>query len=157
MSVQQVQPYAIANYTSAFAPTTCSEDLTPCPSSPNCINTEDYDSITNPGLPPIELPPNITTHQLKKVFQTVIDQMRKELFVQKDIWGNYRLRVTRHTGDKLDVEYRTVLGFVDKWTVRVNEGLIQSKFASDTGYFDFGTNARKYHSFYNKVVKLLQN
>ncbi|GDY18926.1 hypothetical protein LBMAG56_02710 [Verrucomicrobiota bacterium] len=103
--------------------------LTPCPSSPNCVCSQDADAAH--AIAPL-------------AFRgTAADAMR---VLKQVLAGQPRVRVISETPNYLHAEFRTPLcRFVDdvEFLVMESEHVIHVRSASRVGYSDLGTNRRR--------------
>lgn len=103
-----------------------------CPSSPNCISSDDHDDGHK-----------ISPFQLLKPADEVW-QVTRELVSKLP-----RTRIVTETTDYLHAECRSVLfGFVDdlELHLRPADGIIAIRSAARLGYLDFGVNRRRVES-----------
>ncbi|MBN2332428.1 MAG: DUF1499 domain-containing protein [Deltaproteobacteria bacterium] len=102
--------------------------LAPCPSSPNCVSSDDQDK--NHKVLPLQL-----AAAPADAWQAV-----RELVLALP-----RTRIVDETADYLHAECRTLLGFVDdlELHLRPAEGIIAVRSASRLGYSDLGVNRRR--------------
>jgi uncharacterized protein (DUF1499 family) len=105
--------------------------LSPCPSSPNCVSSQNNDGRHR--IDPIHFTstPAEAMERLKKVVQ-----------------GMKRTTVMRETQDYIHVEFRTFLGFVDdvEFYVDGSQKVIQLRSAARVGYWDLGVNRKRMES-----------
>jgi uncharacterized protein (DUF1499 family) len=102
--------------------------LAPCPSSPNCVSTQEKGGYH--AIPPI---PYTGSRE------GVLEQLKALLQEMK------RSRIITVSPDYLHAEFRTFLGFVDdvEFYIDQEQQLIHMRSASRTGYWDFGVNRRR--------------
>ena len=97
--------------------------LRPCPSSPNCVNSEKGDEDIAP------LHPTIPLEQSWTLLPTLIESMGGEVKMIKTdyFWATFRSKR---------------MGFIDDLELRLDRvnGVIQIRSGSRTGYSDFGVN-----------------
>ena len=107
-------------------------ELAPCPSSPNCISSDDHDNDHR-----------IAPFQLLKPAPEVW-RVTREI-----ISGRPRTRIATETSDYLHAECRSKLfGFIDdlELHLRPAAGIIAVRSAARLGYSDFGVNRRRVES-----------
>jgi uncharacterized protein (DUF1499 family) len=103
--------------------------LTPCPSSPNCVCSQDHDK----------------QHAIAP-FAYNGPRPAAMARLAAAIRGMYGARIVEQTDDYLHAEYTTRwLRFVDdvEFYVPADAGLIQVRSASRVGYSDFGVNRKR--------------
>lgn len=106
--------------------------LAPCPSSPNCISSDDHDKDHK-----------VAPFQLAKP-SVEVWRVAREL-----ISGRPRTLIVNETSDYLHAECRSKLfGFVDdlEFHLRPATGIIAVRSAARLGYSDFGVNRRRVES-----------
>ena len=102
--------------------------LKPCPSSPNCVSSDDRGSHT------------IAPFRLKVAPPQAWEALRKTL---RDI---PRVKIVQDTGQYLHAEFTTLLlRFVDdvEFELRPDGGIVAVRSASRVGYSDFGVNRKR--------------
>jgi uncharacterized protein (DUF1499 family) len=115
------------------------DHLKPCPSSPNCINTE-YPDDESHYLPPLSF--SEQDSELVKV-------------LAKQIILNMGGKIIEESGDLLTDYYihaiftSSLFKFVDDFEIRINNEtkLLSIRSASRVGYSDFGVNMRRVKEF----------
>lgn len=102
--------------------------LSACPDTPNCVSSLDDRPKWKVEPFPLEGSPSQSLSRLEAVVRSMP-----------------RTRVIRITGNILQTEFRTRLGFVDDVTFALDAdaGVIQVRSASRIGYWDFGVNRRR--------------
>jgi uncharacterized protein (DUF1499 family) len=102
--------------------------LRPCPSSPNCVSSQAEDPGHRVELFPAAGNAAETLSRLEKAVKTFP-----------------RTAVVLREEHYLKAEFRTRLGFVDdvEFLVDMEQGLVQVRSASRTGYWDLGVNRRR--------------
>jgi uncharacterized protein (DUF1499 family) len=108
--------------------TAAEEPLLPaCPSSPNCVS-----SLATDGH-------FIEPFRYAGDGMAVLGRLREILAKRADI------RITAFAEGRLQVEFRTFLGFVDDglFVLDARTGVIQVRSAARTGYWDLGKNRRR--------------
>ena len=105
-----------------------SDQLAPCPSSPNCVSTQAKGGYH--AIPPIPYSGSR---------KGVLDDLKAILQKMK------RSRIIAESPDYLHAEFRTLLGFVDdvEFYIDREQHLIHMRSASRLGYWDFGVNRRR--------------
>jgi uncharacterized protein (DUF1499 family) len=110
--------------------------LTPCPKSPNCVNSfsaRDDKSYVEPILYKTD-----NTDILEKIILNINSMPRTKLLVK--------------TNNYLHYEFRTLLGFVDDVEFYVNaQNQIHFRSASRLGYYDFNVNYNRYLAIKEKL------
>jgi uncharacterized protein (DUF1499 family) len=103
-------------------------DLSPCPSSPNCVSSRDPD----PARRVDPIPFRGTAAEARDGIETVLRSLS-------------RVTVVESSGSGIRAEFRTRLGFVDDVEFRIDEaaGVIHVRSASRKGYWDLGVNRRR--------------
>jgi len=102
--------------------------LRPCPSSPNCVNSEESGSA---AIPPLEY-----TGDGRQAFQALLEVVRTQP----------RARVVTSTGDYAHVVFTTrILRFRDDLELRLDEEaeVVHVRSASRVGHSDLGANRRR--------------
>ena len=113
-------------------------ELAPCPSSPNCVSSDDRDSKHNISPLQLIMPP-------AKAFQVA-----RELVLELP-----RTQIVNETADYLHAECRsTLFGFVDdlELHLRPTERIIAIRSAARLGYSDFGVNRRRVESLRDSLI-----
>jgi uncharacterized protein (DUF1499 family) len=105
--------------------------LSPCPSSPNCVSSQSEDEKHKIDPIIFNSTPAEALERLKKVVQ-----------------GMKRTTLVRETPDYLHVEFRTLLGFVDdvEFYLDESQNVIHLRSASRIGYWDLGVNRKRMES-----------
>lgn len=104
--------------------------LTPCPSSPNCVSSEEPPS-DNHYVAPLQY--RVSRARAYHALLAVLQHMR-------------RTRIVTKQSDYIHATVRSaVFGFVDDVTFQFhpNDKRIDMKSASRLGYYDFGVNGRR--------------
>ncbi|MCK5680993.1 DUF1499 domain-containing protein [bacterium] len=112
--------------------------LAPCPSSPNCVSSDDRDSKHN--IPPLQL--NVAPAEALQTARQIILK-----------WP--RTKIINETSDYLHAECRSAFfGFVDdlELHLRPAEGIIAIRSASRSGYSDFGVNRRRVEDLRDSLI-----
>jgi len=114
--------------------------LSPCPDSPNCINTE-YPDKTSHYHPPLDYP-ETKAEQIIPLAKKIILEMEGEIVSEK---GTY-LAATFTSG---------LFKFVDDFEVRQDDFALKLhiRSASRVGYSDFGVNKRRVEEFF-KIFRM---
>ena len=103
--------------------------LSPCPNSPNCVNSQSTD-------PARFIEPLCYTGDLADARQKLIDLLK----------DSKRTRLIRVETDYIHVEFRSLIfNFVDdvEFYFSSEDRIIHVRSASRTGYYDFGVNRRR--------------
>ena len=103
--------------------------LAPCPSSPNCVSSDEGDSEHHVAPFLLAVPPE-----------------KAWTIVREIVSGMPRTHIATERADYLHAECRSFLfGFVDdlELHLRPGEGIIAVRSASRLGYSDFGVNRRR--------------
>jgi uncharacterized protein (DUF1499 family) len=102
--------------------------LKPCPSSPNCVSSLAEE-------PARRIPPFALSGTLAETLTRL----------ESAIGAFPRAYVVLREGPYLKAEFRTLLGFVDdvEFLVDMEQGLVQARSASRSGYWDLGVNRRR--------------
>ena len=113
-------------------------ELTPCPSSPNCVSSDDPDNAHK--IPPFQFdgPPT----EVWKVVRELVSELP-------------RTRIVNETSDYLHAECRSALfGFVDdlELHLRPTEKIIAIRSASRLGYSDLGVNRRRVEALRDSLI-----
>jgi uncharacterized protein (DUF1499 family) len=112
--------------------------LTPCPKSPNCVNSFSVrgdKSYVEPILFKVD-----NTDIIDKIVYNIDSMSRTKLLVK--------------TNNYLHYEFRTFLGFVDDVEFYINtQNEIHFRSASRLGYYDFNVNNNRYIEIREKLSK----
>jgi uncharacterized protein (DUF1499 family) len=102
--------------------------LSPCPSSPNCVSTEANDSRHRTGPFVLLLPPDRAWEAAREAVASLAGT-----------------RIVSDTGDYLHAESTSaLLGYVDDLELQLRaEGRIAVRSASRTGWYDMGANRER--------------
>jgi uncharacterized protein (DUF1499 family) len=102
--------------------------LKPCPSSPNCVSSLEEE-------PARRMAPFALSGTLAETLARL----------EKALRAFPRASVVLREGPYLKAEFRTRLGFVDdvEFLVDMEQGLVQARSASRSGYWDLGVNRRR--------------
>jgi uncharacterized protein (DUF1499 family) len=103
-------------------------DLPPCPSSPNCVSSQDPD----PARRVDPIPFRGTAAEAREGIETVVRSLPRAVVVDS-------------SQSVVRAEFRSRLGFVDDVEFRIDEaaGLVHVRSASRKGYWDLGVNRRR--------------
>jgi uncharacterized protein (DUF1499 family) len=114
------------------------QELTPCPRSPNCVSTEAADP--EHGIAPLEYKGG-TDRQVARA-------ATMEALV-RTVEGMKRTRIVRRNDTYLHAEYRSLLGFVDdvEFLLDDGSGTVRFRSASRVGYSDLGVNRKRMERF----------
>ena len=115
--------------------------LKPCPSSPNCVSSQAEEPARR-----------ISPFALSGTLAETLTRL------ERAIRAFPRASVVLREGPYLKAEFRTRLGFVDdvEFLVDMEQGLVQVRSASRTGYWDLGVNRRRMEDI-RKVYRELKD
>ena len=104
------------------------EMLPACPESPNCVSSQASDTAKRVDPFPIK---NDLSHSMERLNQIILSMSR--------------MTVVTHSETVLQVEFKSLLGFVDDLVFMVSEKeeAIHVRSASRTGKWDLGVNRRR--------------
>ena len=120
-------------------PDIMSNDLTPCPATPNCVSS-DAQGVLH-GIPPLQL-----TVDLSVAWSALVALLQEDQSITV---------ITNQTNDYLRAEARTaVFGFVDdvEFKARPDANEIGMRSASRIGISDLGKNRRRLESLRSVLV-----
>ncbi|MEA3348841.1 MAG: DUF1499 domain-containing protein [Pseudomonadota bacterium] len=113
-------------------------ELAPCPSSPNCVSSDDHGNSHK--IHPFQL--NVLPAEAWKLTRKLVLEMPRTQIVQE-------------TSDYLHAECQSALfGFIDdlELHLRPTERIIAIRSASRMGYSDFGVNRRRVEALRNSLI-----
>ncbi|MCU7834802.1 MAG: DUF1499 domain-containing protein, partial [gamma proteobacterium symbiont of Taylorina sp.] len=116
--------------------------LKACPDTPNCINTEYADKISQ-YIPPFNFAKEKST-QIIDIAKQIIIEMGGEIIVQDNSKINDYLHATFTS---------SFFKFVDDFEIRIDHSdlKLHIRSASRSGYSDFGVNKRRVKEFYQRL------
>jgi len=123
----------------------------PCPNNyvfgkevSNCVCTEEK---TNPlhKIEAIQIPFGISSNKVHHLIFKAIKNFRANLpFGGYTFWRQNRIKILANDETTIEIEYRTIAGFPDKWIFKICNGQIHARFNSMYGRSDMGVNQANY-------------
>ena len=114
--------------------------LVPCPSTPNCVSSDDPDGVHFIAAIHLSVPASDAWRRLRSAIESYP-----------------RTEIVRATDDYIHAECRSaIFGFVDdvEFHLRPSQGIIAVRSASRLGYSDFGVNRKRIETLRVRLTEL---